>query len=47
MKKFIRWLEGWLPTVWGLMWVVIITLTSFVVLSLLVKWVLVILLGGN
>lgn len=40
MKKFIAWLEKWLPYVWAMLWVVAITAFSVGVAVYLVKWVL-------
>lgn len=40
MKKFIKWLEGWLPTLWALLWTAIITVGSIALLITVVKWLM-------
>lgn len=40
MKKFLRWLELWLPYVWGMLWIVIITALSCGAAAWVIRWFL-------
>ena len=40
MRKFIYWLEDWMPFLWAVLWVAIITLMSFGAVLWLTTWIL-------
>lgn len=39
MKKLMRWFDKWLPVVWGMLWLFIITAASVGATIWIVKWI--------
>lgn len=45
MKKFFNKLSEWLPTLWGVLWMLAITVGSVAVLILVVQWLVNLVMG--